>query len=78
VIDDAVEALERRNVESQIVNALAKTLEWAVNQRSDEAGIVVVISVGTAIYLASRWIRGSPAASTRCSTMSTQAAAFAA
>jgi len=58
VIDEAVDALERRDVESQFVDALAKTLESAVNQRSDEAGIVVAISVGTSIYLASRWIRG--------------------
>lgn len=58
VIDDAVDALERRNVESRFVDAVAKTLGSAVNQRSDEAGIVVAISVGTAIYLASRWTRG--------------------
>lgn len=58
LIDDAVEALERRHVESQFVDALSKTLKSAVNQRSDEATIVVAISLATAIYLASRWIRG--------------------
>jgi uncharacterized BrkB/YihY/UPF0761 family membrane protein len=58
VIEDAVDALERRNVESQFVDALSDTLTSAVNQRSDDATIVVVISVGSAIYLASRWVRG--------------------
>jgi membrane protein len=58
VINDAVGALERRNVEPQFVEALSDTLTSAVNQRSDDATIVVVISVGSAIYLASRWIRG--------------------
>jgi membrane protein len=58
VIDDAVDALERRDVESQFVDALSKTLKSAVHQRADEATIVVAISVGSAIYVASRWIRG--------------------
>jgi membrane protein len=58
VIDDAVDALERRDVESQFVNALGDTLRSAVNQRSDEATVAVAISAGAAIYVASRWIRG--------------------
>ena len=58
VIDDAVDSLERRDVESQFVDALSKTLKSAVHQRADEATVVVAISVGSAIYLASRWIRG--------------------
>jgi len=58
VINDAVDSLAQRNVESQFVDAVSKTLKSAVNQRSDEATIVVAISVGSAIYLAGRWIRG--------------------
>jgi membrane protein len=58
VINDAIDALEDRAVESQFVNALGDTLRSAVNQRTDEATIAVVISACTAIYLASRWIRG--------------------
>jgi membrane protein len=58
VIDHAVDALERRNVESQFVDALSATMTSAVNQHSDDATIVVVISVASAIYLASRWVRG--------------------
>jgi membrane protein len=58
VIDDAIEALERRAVESQFVDALGDTLRSAVNQHTDEATVAVVISTGAAIYLASRWVRG--------------------
>jgi membrane protein len=58
VINDAMDALERRHVESQFVGALRDTLTSAVNQRSDEATIAVAISVGAAIYVASRWVRG--------------------
>jgi membrane protein len=58
VIDDAIDALERRAVESQFVDALGDTLRSAVNQRTDEATVAVVISTGAAIYLASRWVRG--------------------
>jgi membrane protein len=57
-IDDAVDALQRRAVESQFVDAIQQTLSSAVNQRSDEATIAVVISVGAAVYVASRWVRG--------------------
>jgi membrane protein len=58
VIDDTVDALERHSVESQFVNAIGDTLTAAVNQRADEASIVVAISAGAAIYVASRWVRG--------------------
>jgi len=58
VIDEAVDALERRDFEPQFVDALSDTMTSAVNQRADDATIVVVISVASAIYLASRWIRG--------------------
>jgi membrane protein len=58
VIDDAIDALQDRAVESQFVNALGDTLQSAVNQRTDEATIAVAISAGGAVYLASRWIRG--------------------
>lgn len=58
VVDDAVDALERRDVESQFADALRDTLSSAVNQRSDEATIAVAISVGAAVYVASRWVRG--------------------
>jgi membrane protein len=58
VIDDAVDALERRDVESQFADALRDTLSSAANQRSDEATIAVAISVGAAVYVASRWVRG--------------------
>jgi membrane protein len=51
-------ALERRDVESQFADALRDTLSSAVNQRSDEATIAVAISVGAAVYVASRWVRG--------------------
>jgi hypothetical protein len=57
VVDDAVDALERRDVESQFADALRDTLSSAVNQRSDEATIAVAISVGAAVYVASRWVR---------------------
>jgi membrane protein len=58
VINEAVDALERRDVESQFIDALRDTLSSAVNQRTDEATIAVLISVAAAIYLASRWVRG--------------------
>jgi membrane protein len=58
VINDAIDALDHRAVESQFVDALRDTLVSAVNQHTDEATIAVVISVGVAIYLASRWVRG--------------------
>jgi uncharacterized BrkB/YihY/UPF0761 family membrane protein len=40
------------------VNAVRETIRAAVTQRSDEALIVVAISVVAAIYVASRWVRG--------------------
>jgi membrane protein len=58
VIDDAVDALETRSVESQFVDAVRDTLSSAVNQRTDDATIAVAVSVVAAIYLASRWVRG--------------------
>jgi membrane protein len=58
VVNEAVEALERRSVESQFVDALRDTVTSAVNQHTDEATIAVVISAGAALYLASRWVRG--------------------
>jgi membrane protein len=58
VVNDAVEALEDRSVESQFVDALRDTVTSAVNQHTDEATIAAVISVGAALYLASRWVRG--------------------
>jgi membrane protein len=58
VIDDAVDALEDRAVESQFVTAIRETLSAAVDQRSDEASIAVVVSTGAAVYVASRWVRG--------------------
>jgi membrane protein len=58
VVDDAVDALENRAVESQFVDALRDTLSSAVNQRTDDATIAVAVSVIVALYLASRWVRG--------------------
>jgi membrane protein len=58
VIDDAVQALEDRAVESQFVTAIRETLSAAVDQRADEARVAVVISIGAAVYVASRWVRG--------------------
>jgi membrane protein len=58
VVDDAVDALEDRAVESQFVEAIQQTLSSAVNQRSDEATVAVAISIGASVYVASRWIRG--------------------
>ena len=58
VIDDAVDALQDRAVESQFVTAIRETLSSAVDQRSDEASIAVVVSIGAAVYVASRWVRG--------------------
>jgi membrane protein len=58
VINDAVDALEDRAFERQFVDAVQETLSSAVNQRSNEASIAVVISVGATVYVASRWVRG--------------------
>jgi membrane protein len=58
VIDDAVDALRNHDVESQFVDAIRKTLRSAAGQRSDEASIAIAISVGAAVYVASRWVRG--------------------
>ena len=59
VIDDVVNALERRAVKGQFVDALGKTLKAGANQRESEAGIALLISTGAALYVASRWIRGA-------------------
>jgi membrane protein len=56
---DAVDELRLRAVEEQFVVAVRDTLTSAVNQRSDEATIAIAISLGAAIYVASRWIRGA-------------------
>jgi membrane protein len=58
-IDSAVDALERRHVESQFVDAFRDTLRAAADQRSDDATIAIVVSTGAAVYVASRWIRGA-------------------
>jgi membrane protein len=58
VVDDAIDALEDRAVESQFVDAIQQTLSSAVNQRSDEATLAVAVSIGASVYVASRWIRG--------------------
>jgi membrane protein len=59
VIDDMVNALDRRAVEEQFVEALSRTLKAAANQRESEAGIALLVSLGAGIYVASRWIRGT-------------------
>ena len=59
VIDDVVNALERRAVKGQFVDALSQTLKAGANQRESEAGIALLISTGAALYVASRWIRGA-------------------
>lgn len=59
VIDDAVNSLDSRAVEPQFVDALRNTLQSAADQRSSEAGIAVLVSIGAALYVASRWIRGA-------------------
>jgi membrane protein len=58
-IDGAVDALERRHVESQFVDAFRDTLRTAADQRSDDATIAIVVSMIAAVYVASRWIRGA-------------------
>lgn len=57
-IDDAAEELDERGFDPEYVNAVRETIRAAVTQRSDEALIVVAISVVAAIYVASRWVRG--------------------
>jgi membrane protein len=57
-IDAAEEELAQRGFDPQYVNAVTETIESAVTQRSDEAWIVVAISVVTALYVASRWVGG--------------------
>ena len=57
-IDDAAKELEERGFDQEYVNAVRETIKAAVTQRSDEALIVVAISVVAAIYVASRWVRG--------------------
>ena len=57
-IDDAAEELDKRGFDPEYVNAVRETIRAAVTQRSDEAVIVVAISVFAAIYVASRWVRG--------------------
>ena len=57
-IDDAAKELDERGFDPEYVNAVRETIKAAVTQRSDEALIVVAISVVAAIYVASRWVRG--------------------
>jgi membrane protein len=57
-IDDVAEELDERGFDPEYVNAVRETIRAAVTQRSDEALIVVAISVVAAIYVASRWVRG--------------------
>jgi membrane protein len=57
-VDDAAKELDQRGFDQEYVNAVRDTIESAVAQRSDEASIVVAISVVAAIYVASRWVRG--------------------
>jgi membrane protein len=59
VIDDVVNALDRRAVEDQFVEALSRTLKLAADQREGEAGVALLLSIGAALYVASRWIRGT-------------------
>ena len=59
VIDDVVNALDRRAVQGQFVDALSQTLKAGANQRQSEAGIALLVSTGAALYVASRWIRGA-------------------
>ena len=59
VIEDAVDALDRRAVEPQFVDALDRTLRSAADQRESQAGVAVLVSTGAAVYVASRWIRGA-------------------
>jgi membrane protein len=57
-IDDTTGALSERDFDEQYVDAVRETITSAVNQRSDEATLAVVISALAAIYIASRWVRG--------------------
>jgi membrane protein len=57
-VDDAAEELDQRGFDQEYVNAVRETIESAVTQRSDEALIVVAISVVAALYVASQWVRG--------------------
>jgi membrane protein len=57
-VDDAAEELAQRGFDRQYVNAVRETIKSAVTQRSDEAWIVVAISVVAALYVASQWVRG--------------------
>jgi membrane protein len=57
-IDDAAEELDERGFDHAHVKAVRETITDAVTQRSDQAWIVVAISVVAAIYVASQWVRG--------------------
>ena len=57
-VDDAAAELARRGFDRQYVNAVRETIESAVRQRSDEAWIVVAISVAAALHVAGQWVRG--------------------
>jgi membrane protein len=57
-IDDVAEELDERGFDHEYVNAARETIKAAVAQRSDEALIVVAVSVVAAIYVASQWVRG--------------------
>ena len=57
-VDDGADELAQRGFDRQYVNAVRETIESAVTQRSDEAWIVVAISVVAALYVASQWVRG--------------------
>ena len=56
---DAVDELRVRAVEPQFIVAVRDTLSSAVGQRNDDAALAVAISLGAAVYVASRWIRGA-------------------
>jgi membrane protein len=58
-VSDVGDALQSRAVEQQFVSAVRATVRSAVNQRGDDATIAVVVSVGAAVYLAGRWLRGA-------------------
>jgi membrane protein len=58
-VDDAAEELDERGFDQEYVHAVREAIESAVRQRSDEATIVVAISVVAAIYVASQWVRGA-------------------
>lgn len=59
VVEDVVRALEERHVESQFVAALRDTIVSAVQQRSGEATVALVISILIALAVAGRWLRGA-------------------